>query len=177
MECLQESPFKERTLCILSYNGSDDDIAINYMLLIISLRAILSSFYRYNRQLNSNRQKIFVIERAECFVFGGVVLFQVALCLVLGCAGISIIWCALLGYMLYEVGWISLSSIDNNVNEVEGDALYTIAVPIAMLLCSLGVIYYAIYSPIITTIAHILAIILGSGEACLLYMNSFVFSV
>ena len=75
-----------------------------------------------------------------------VVAFQLVLCLALRCVGVSIIWCAEMGWILkmsgIEAGWSR-----KVVLCVDGGAL----------------IFYALASEPITTVAHVAAIAMGQA--------------
>eukprot|EP00980_Cylindrotheca_fusiformis_P026285 scaffold15718_cov126-Cylindrotheca_fusiformis.AAC.3 len=86
----------DRILCILTYGGSGVDMGINYFLLALNLLCCttitmtLSSTELYRRKW------------ALVAALASVVAFQVVLCLILGCSGISIIWCAMAGWMISQ---------------------------------------------------------------------------
>ena len=95
MECSDDGTLSERMYCILSYAGSTDDIALNYTLLVISTCAAYFLLKQYSNSMSTsfasiNRSSSY---QSDAFVaLLGVVGFQIGLCLVLGCSGVSIIW-------------------------------------------------------------------------------------
>ena len=173
MECILDnhSTIMKRIVCILSYSGSEEDIVINYTLLTISLCSILASHYQ------NLHEKTIQIGQFECFAFVGVLVFQIGLCLVLSCSGISIVWGTLLGFMLAEMGFITFYATDNTYHNSRWNDTSNVAIRISIAGSSLGVIYYAIYAPIITTVAHILAIILGAGKALLMIFDTMTYPI
>jgi hypothetical protein len=100
--------------CILTYSGSTVDIVINYLVLIINLMycvAFVISATKQTTQMSvtssGRRQHIdnttttnasYRLLSLSALIF--VVVFQIVLCLFVGCTGISIIWCAMCGWIL-----------------------------------------------------------------------------
>src|SRR5688572_135068 len=82
---------------ILTYSGCKTDIAINYSLLTLIAIVIPTLTLAHPSQLRSTRTAIYV---AEFTVWTG---FQIILCLVVGCTGISIIWNAFFGISLHSI--------------------------------------------------------------------------
>mmetsp|Transcript_5760 Transcript_5760/g.7545 ORF Transcript_5760/g.7545 Transcript_5760/m.7545 type:complete len:117 (+) Transcript_5760:375-725(+) len=81
-----------------------------------------------------------------------VTFFQIVLCLVVKCVGISIIWCAM-------AGWIAM---DNNIVESSNSRPTTNRnhhPSVVIFLDAIAILYYAIVEEPITTVAHILAIV------------------
>ena len=74
-----------------------------------------------------------------------VIAFQIVLCLALGCVGVSIVWCAEMGWVLKmrgsEAGW----------------KMQVLCVDVGALL------FYAFASEPITTVAHVAAIAMGQA--------------
>ena len=91
-----------------------------------------------------------------------VVFFQIILCLILGCNGISIVWCAMMGWETSTT-----HQITRERNHTEGAYPSETAVRIidlgrtVIILDVLAIFYYTITAEAITTIAHICAVILG----------------
>lgn len=162
MECSDDGTLSERMYCILSYAGSTDDIALNYTLLVISTCAAYFLLKQYSNSMSTsfasiNRSSSY---QSDAFVaLLGVVGFQIGLCLVLGCSGVSIIWASILGWMLNESGEFSFI---RNINAPASNSKPGV-VTLAMILDGSAIIYYAIYFPMITTVAHILAVLLGAA--------------
>ena len=109
-----------------------------------------------------------------------VIAFQIVLCLIVECVGISIIWCAILGWILAEVtcgigGAASSDTEPVRQAETSNTASPTcigfgnlssrcscIAVASAILCVDLAaILYYAFTAPAITTVAHICAVLMG----------------
>jgi hypothetical protein len=85
-----------------------------------------------------------------------VIAFQIILCLFVGCVGISIIWCAMLGWMVLEFTTAQSTSAASSDPEPG-----RIAAASTMFLDLVAIIYYAVNAPTITTVAHLLAILMG----------------
>lgn len=102
-ECLEGS-FGARTQCILTYHGSKADILINYAVLLVNLAycgIALSKHWKDQlpddgSTLNRKYPKMAIGSLV------GVIIFQISLCLILGCSGISIVWCAVGGWLMQE---------------------------------------------------------------------------
>ena len=87
------------------------------------------------------------------------ILFQVLLCVAVGCVGISIVWCAIMGWMLTETWrWRQCQQDEEHEN-----ATGTTVVRVAVLMDTVAIGYYACSLPPISTIAHLLAIALGAA--------------
>ncbi len=121
-----ETAIIDQIACILSYNGTVPDTVLNY--------AILSA-HLYAERISTSRRS--TATTLSCFLF--VVVFQIVLCLVVGCSGISIIWCACLGWQYRQLPlWLGI-------------------------LDGLLLLYYAVTAEWITTVAHACAIVMGQG--------------
>lgn len=147
-ECSSGS-FASRTGCILTYSGSSVDIVINYLIFAIDLQACSLVV------ISSSHPKLRLLPLLS-LIFA--ILFQIVLCLILACSGISIVWCAMCGWMLLEQRKRLHPEQPASTNVRTSFAL-SLGVVILM---NFGVmIYYAIVAPAITTVAHVAAILLG----------------
>lgn len=111
-----------------------------------------------------------------------VIAFQIVLCLIVECVGISIIWCAIFGWILVEVACgRGIGGAASNDTEPDRQAETSntsptcvgygnlssrcscIAVVASTILCVdlAAIVYYAVTAPAITTVAHICAILMG----------------
>jgi hypothetical protein len=77
--------------------------------------------------------------------------FQIGLCLGVHCSGISIIWCAVAGWM------IGCCLVRQKIN----NSKHTFFLTIPLLLDAMGIVFYAFTAEGITTVAHVCAIALG----------------
>mmetsp|Transcript_59472 Transcript_59472/g.145596 ORF Transcript_59472/g.145596 Transcript_59472/m.145596 type:complete len:346 (-) Transcript_59472:6892-7929(-) len=217
--------------CILTYGGCIRDIIINYTLLVLNLVfcvGIVVSVTGRNRGRNrsSNQQAttqapslndtaattITTSYRRRClFALVFVIGFQIGLCLCVGCSGISIIWCAMCGWIMKndsekrhaphqeqqltevqqhqaadensEPGLENSTtdsanpadehSVTNSTDNVDlstrtdHDGRFEttwIGRQRNLIICCdvLIIVYYAVSSPFITTIAHFCALVLGA---------------
>mmetsp|Transcript_8459 Transcript_8459/g.13050 ORF Transcript_8459/g.13050 Transcript_8459/m.13050 type:complete len:205 (+) Transcript_8459:85-699(+) len=140
MSC-QNTVLGEHLVCILSYNGSVIDTVLNYTILVANIIVVATPI------CNSR-----VGFRGASLSLLFVTIFQIMLCLVIvPCSGISIIWCSILGWML--AGWRKRS--------IHETITVTIALfqTIVIVLDFSIILYYAATSEPITTVAHILAIV------------------
>ena len=115
--------------CVLTYDGSRSDVAINYALLFAT---------------------------GALFIFGGppkrrgaflafFAAFQLVLCYVIGCTGVSIIWCACSGG----------GALDHH------RGLRLVAFRVISVAVVVALIYYAMVAEAITDIAHVCALTMG----------------
>jgi hypothetical protein len=151
-ECI-EGNLLNRTGCILSYAGSTKDVVLNYLVLLINLSYCVAAVANHHRVQNVQR-----------FALGAllfVVLFQISLCLALGCSGISIIWCAMGGWTMSERRRV----VDTNTMDEESPRSLKLLInlgQVVILVDSAVIVYYAVVEEMITTAAHICALILGA---------------
>lgn len=98
---------------------------------------------------------------------GFVIVFQVGLCLMVHCSGISIVWCAIAGWMLVGTGQLVLCWDRQQQQQQQQRRRHPfgtshLALVALSLLCdAAGVLYYAATAPAITTVAHLCAIAMG----------------
>jgi hypothetical protein len=103
-----------------------------------------------------------------------VILFQIGLCLIAGCVGISVIWCAMAGWMVFGLlcDWRQRVRQQRNERTSSSSLSWfsrqtssrTVAIVITTLfLDSVGIVYYAMTSELITTVAHACALALGAA--------------
>ena len=152
-ECSNDDTLVAVTACILTYAGSVRDMWINYATFALVLTAAaLRGRRRRSSSSSSTRWKV-----ATLVAFLGVVAFQIGLCWIVHCTGISIIWCAVTGWLVNE---------QQQHQQQQGGAQQeqtrswwedlTLTVVLSVL------IYYAVVAPVITTVAHGCALILGA---------------
>lgn len=143
--------------CILTYGGSELDICINYTLLILD---VAFCTWWLNISHRSTIQPLISLI--------GVMIYQVVLCLFLGCSGVSIVWCAVIGWYIQK----SRCSSQGTPHEIspQNSALVSRAETVLLLLNAAALIYYAITSEMITSVAHGCALLLGMAlsklESC-----------
>ncbi|CAK9097470.1 Hypothetical protein SCF082_LOCUS45721 [Durusdinium trenchii] len=96
--------------------------------------------------------------------------YQVVLCLFLGCSGVSIVWCAVMGWYIQKSRCQLASASSQTQLSPESQAVVSKAEIILLLLNASALIYYAITSEMITSVAHGCALLLGMGlsqlESC-----------
>ncbi len=123
-----------------TYNGSALHIIINYAVLFFSVLPHLTAAQKKGR-------------RIFWLVLLISLLVQVALWFIFKGAGISVIWCSLAGYNLLLFRRTKLKTGDRN------KTLFLISLFTALA----GIIYYAVTLPPITTIAHVVGLLMGIG--------------
>ena len=158
-ECPSDGPLFDRTGCILTYGGEARDIWINYAILVLTLAvSLFRSKDTFTEIPEENLKARWLCVSAVMFFT--VCIFQWSLCLCLGCAGISIVWCALAGWMINErkyhqrPGDIGQPTEGRNALDVYEDVTLTAVLAV--------LIYYATTAAVITTVAHFCALILGT---------------
>jgi hypothetical protein len=120
---------------------------------------------------------------------GFTVVFQIGLCLGLACSGISIVWCAMAGWMVRDrwtrreamvaarerrdgsstrcnavfrpLGWLLWNGTASNENHY--GYCGRLVVHLALLSDAAGIVYYAVTAEAITTVAHVCALVMGAA--------------
>ena len=127
----------------MAYDGQIRDVAINYALIAIALLPYVFAGWRPAGSTDWNW--------AACL--GTALVVQVLLWFAARATGVSIIWSALAGYTLMEL-WSGGTGI---ARQNGFPAL------VALGGAGAGIVYYALIYPLITTIAHLCAVVLGIG--------------
>lgn len=90
-----------------------------------------------------------------------VIIFQLSLCLLVHCSGVSIIWCAMGGWIISERKRLRKQSRDVELSRAR-DA--SIKFEYVVMLADVGaIIYYGVVADAISTVAHVCALILGAA--------------
>jgi hypothetical protein len=144
-----------RITCILTYGGGGVDVAINYFLLLVNLIYCASALVTASLEF----------QRCALGAFIFVVSFQVVLCLILGCSGISIIWCAMAGWIMSQRRFETKEANDGVPASTSStrDNLLSRMARLVILMDFFAMTYYWIIAEAITTVAHICALALGSA--------------
>jgi hypothetical protein len=129
---------------ILSYNNSMSDVAINYTLATLMQICIL------HVGLHS-KKAIFV--SALC-LWG----FQIAVCLLTGCVGVSLVWSANAGIMFMHARYL----IKTGGYEKESYRIHIAVIALASGIAA-WIFYLIVSDHWITSFAHICAALLGLG--------------
>jgi hypothetical protein len=141
---------------ILDYEGSETDVILNYTAIVVTLTPILFILFELSGSLRLWR---FIWIPLLIFLFA----FQIALCIIVGCFGVSIVWSALCGFSVY-IYYRILNSADV-CNGRTNLLLIRLSLSSSVLFSTALWIYYAATSDVITTVAHLCAIILGIALA------------
>ena len=89
-----------------------------------------------------------------------VFLFQIGLCLLVHCYGISLVWCAMGGWIVSERKRLRGRLQNGDLSAFRSSA---VGVEMSVVLMDISaIVYYAFVSPFITTVAHVCALILGA---------------
>ncbi|MEJ7681437.1 MAG: hypothetical protein WKG06_27020 [Segetibacter sp.] len=127
----------------LTYSGSIKESIINYALIFFT---VLPHLMAAKYQTKGNRSKWYLVLIISVFV-------QIVLWFFPGAVGVSIVWCSMAAFNML----ILIKSEFNNKSKIK------ILLIVSLLLSSLGILYYAIIFPVITTAAHIIAALMGVG--------------
>lgn len=147
--------------CILTYGGTGVDIAINYFLLVLNLLCCTAIMVEMSEELR----------KYAIGAFAFVVAFQISLCLVLGCSGISIIWCAMAGWVMtqrrFETEATPNRTPDDSVPAsssiaTRSDSQLSWILRSVVFIDFCAIVYYGVIAAPITTVAHFCALALGS---------------
>ena len=165
--------------CILSYGGDVQDTILNYFMILLNLLYCIKILFYCRRNLQEDDKDAHRLHKMcalASLIF--VVIFQIGLCLGVACSGVSIIWCSMGGWIMSERRYIleesstaggegnatAATSTDNISSSnrsmvVEGLKYFGKFV----IFCdTIVIIYYAVVSERITTVAHICALVLGA---------------
>ena len=144
-DCANNGVILSRLECIATYNDDTTSIFLNYFMLVLTLYPFYLTFF------GIKPKRIVTAILLLFFYF----LFQFCLCLALGCAGISIIWCAVLGSSIFSF----MHDLSSQRHRRSSTRFIMSAIVFAFGLSL--IIYYAFTLPFITTITHLLAIVMG----------------
>ena len=137
----------ETLLGILTYDGCTNDIFLNYVALAINTLTLI----RLSHHLQSS-YSYRSIRHVWILLTLFLLVFQVVLCLFVGCSGISIVWSAQIGFC-----WSFRSSYFPSSENV---LLRLLLGTSTLLDCGLWIYYYVIADQL-TSIAHGCAVLLG----------------
>jgi len=130
--------------CIATYNNDATFMIVNYTALIVALVAFTVSIVQRNDRLITAHTGLVLLY----------FIFQFTLCLVVKCMGISIVWCAIIGATLTII-----LSYDND--EYRNTTWQRLIISTAIVGGFILIGFYAMTLAWITTLAHILAVLLG----------------
>mmetsp|Transcript_16495 Transcript_16495/g.27944 ORF Transcript_16495/g.27944 Transcript_16495/m.27944 type:complete len:192 (+) Transcript_16495:55-630(+) len=144
-----------RVGCILDYDGHFLDVAINYLLFFVNLAVCVLALRLHTKDVvKSNKLRSYAL---GSIIF--VVVFQIGLCLVVGCMGISIVWCAMGGWIISERRRLQ-ESRDEELNRLRENSLAIER--FVVVLNVIALLYYAVKLEALTTVAHVCALVLGA---------------
>lgn len=154
-------------------------MVITYIMLLVNLTAclILERSYQQNKHANRQSKKDKILnaaiksklrqqQRRAVLSFIFVWIFQIGLCLLLaeladdgvGCVGISIVWCAMAGWLWQSTRiWPPFFPRTAPESSVE-TRLHALVVTPNLL----AIIHYVITEEVVTAVAHLCALVLGA---------------
>ena len=142
-------------LCILTYNNHQIDIYLNYMAILLAIIPLVLTF----TFLNHNKYASVIRHTAWIIILLGLFLFQIGLCVAVSCAGVSVVWSALVGFtpfLFVNIKYFDATAYENlYVNFINATLYVSTVYSIALW------IYYAMVATFITTVAHFCALVLG----------------
>ena len=118
----------------LTYGGSAEDCLINYILIALCLLVTFIPFTKFN-----------VVWWKHMLFFVYLWIFQIMLWQIPQAQGVSIIWCG-------QIGWLKVLANKKN---------YMLIVVNLVALCA--ICYYFYIMPVITTVAHVMGVLMGYG--------------
>jgi len=152
----------DQIISILDYDGNVLDCWINYTLLPCNLAPIIMLL----QTIPSSGNEISQYRRFWAPLTIGLFIYQILLCVVVGCVGVSIVWSSFAGFYWFFLGIRQLLPSTNTFNTTWKFAGYLSSVP------TIGaLIYYAITEELLTSVAHLCAILLGFLIAELFYRS------
>lgn len=147
---------------ILNYQGRRIDFILNYTAIVVTLTPIFLMQYQLPV---SSRLRRFVWIPLLIFLF----VFQISLCVAVGCIGVSIVWSALCGYSVFIY-----NTSFNPADDINGNTwllLVRLCLSGAVVFSSALWIYYMVTNDTITSVAHFSAVLLG--VACAFFLDLF----
>ena len=165
-----------RIACILSYDQNLFHSGINYVLVLVNLIYCVRLLDQFLALREASELQRRTTQQLAFSALTFVIFFQVGLCLMVHCMGISIIWCAMSGWGMSERRRVvalvdpTISSREE-VNDDDASTTPQSSIPepsysppfTAVTVLNVGaIVYYAITEEFLTTIAHICALILGA---------------
>ena len=148
---------------ILCYEGNVIDIVLNYTAIAATIVPTIL-IYCY-LPLEYEHLRLFWIPYVILLF-----IFQVSLCLIVGCFGVSIVWSALCSFAIYSyVLFISSRSYSIPLGNL---VLIQSSLSTSTLFSILLWIYYAVVADFITSLAHLCAVLLGLVSGLALKLHS-----
>jgi len=154
-------PVLHRTVCILTYGGGTKDCWINYASLFLTLTVAALRSKDTCAEIREQTRKHLWTVIGTVMLFS-VCTFQWSLCLVLGCSGISIIWCAVVGWIINERKYHLRGGDVRQPVETQDRKALDIYEDVTLTMVLIVLIYYAITASPITSVAHFCALMLGT---------------
>ena len=142
MPCDNSCPLNPSIVQILTYDYCDEHIAINYSLILLLQAAVL---------LHGIPTKIVAFSTFYLWAF------QVILCLIVGCVGVSVVWSAQLGILMHRRHHLAAKSSPHQELPPWSWKLFSLSLVVG----STTWVYYAVIWEPITTLAHVCALVMG----------------
>eukprot|EP00540_Astrosyne_radiata_P011954 CAMPEP_0116834624 /NCGR_PEP_ID=MMETSP0418-20121206/7092_1 /TAXON_ID=1158023 /ORGANISM="Astrosyne radiata, Strain 13vi08-1A" /LENGTH=204 /DNA_ID=CAMNT_0004464199 /DNA_START=52 /DNA_END=666 /DNA_ORIENTATION=+ len=146
--------FGDRLWCMLDYEGNQLDVLINYPLLVVNFLVCVLALCL---QPTTDAAKVRKLRWYAFACLVCVTLFQLGLCSLVYCTGISIVWCAMGGWIIRERRQLQESTERSSLRT---DSLALERIVIVLDFCI--ILYYAFVANPITTVAHVCAVVLGA---------------
>mmetsp|Transcript_19814 Transcript_19814/g.33332 ORF Transcript_19814/g.33332 Transcript_19814/m.33332 type:complete len:208 (+) Transcript_19814:111-734(+) len=175
---------------ILTYDNSTLDIILNYILLFISfpLICILNYWFIRSNLYSSPVQRSRDISLIKYCLFPGfyvtsLFIFQIGICLLADCVGISIVWSSNVGVILIFLKYFWTNRQDSDSYRAahethsfsfDNNLCCTSSTGVVLVACVAVWGYYAVVEEALTTVAHICALLLGAmiGHVYVRYCDS-----
>jgi hypothetical protein len=163
----------EAVSVILTYDGCTVDVIINYTLIAFALLAIVSHDCVYSSPMGLSTRGCAVDLQSWRWLPVTLFLwsFQISLCLFVGCLGVSVVWSAQVGYICIRRHLNSCVHPSPTIGAsriCRPAAFCTLVFAVTAVLAVAAWIYYAAVDVLLTSVAHLCAVVLGAilGYIC-----------
>ncbi len=141
MSCNNSSPLHQSLETILTYNHCVQDIVINYSLILLLQITVVF-----------HGMRIKIVAGSTIYLW----VFQVILCLIVGCVGVSVVWSAQLGILIhYRLHRLAANPL------IPADLLARGLYRLSLVMGFTAWVYYAVVEEPIATLAHFCALVMG----------------
>ena len=132
----------------LTYEGKVLHIIINYTLIML----VIMPYLLFDNRAPSKESRAWLVCLAIAVIVQVAVWFA-ARAIGVSVVGVSLIWCMMMGYLL--IGYLK-----GNLGRVGHGRVFVF---VALIACCVGIAYYMVAFPAVTTIAHLVAAGIGVG--------------
>ena len=127
------------------------DIILNYTVLVLNIGVGAIPVLRHRDSTSTGYSSSNAGIRGAFLSLVFVIMFQISLCLFVKCAGISIVWCAIGGWILLDCWRRTRRQGTDTSNPTPMIVLHQATI---LVIDFVVIVYYAIVAELITTLAH-----------------------